>query len=284
MDTFVPLLCRMKIRPGRPALLVGFLLLYAALLSGIGLSMWREGMELGLSGARLGRRIFAVLSLLETALVTVLAPSLPLDASGTAGWRGLLAMLAPSSVRSSTMVLGQLVYPALAMMAVTAAGLLPVWGVQGLLGGVTTPEVLATHALLLACAIGMTALGGLCSWLFRDLYTAAGVTYLLVISLAGSVILAGPLITSLTHAAWLVQAVLLVNPFVGAAAAGGLDILRTEWLYVHSPIGQRQFTYPAWYAVGGWYVLLALLLVAASVWRVAYLRCHADAWQASCQA
>jgi hypothetical protein len=83
----------------------------------------------------------------------------------------------------------------------------------------------------------------------------------------------------MAHAGGLIQAVLLINPFVGVSAVLGYDIVRTEGLYHLSPIGQRQFVYPPWYVAAAVSLLAAFGLIAGTIWRVAYLRRHTDVWR-----
>jgi hypothetical protein len=139
--------------------------------------------------------------------------------------------------------------------------------------------LLISQLLVLVVALGLLALGVCCSAWCHTVADAVGVAYALVACLVGGVLLVGPLVSGLAHVGGLIQVVLLLNPFVTVAAALGLDPMRTEWLYVLSPIGQRQFVYPAWHVVCLWYLLAAFGLLGIAAWRITHWRYTGDRWR-----
>jgi len=249
----------------------GLLLVYIALLSFFLLRMWQYGYRPHVQTAWVSQRAFTVMALVETALVVCLSPLFSLQAT--------LATVLLSPARSATTVLGKLLLPGAFAAGIVVASALAVISLNLAFGGVLVVEIVQTHSLLLAYTLGLLALGCFCSAVCRTTLAAAGVTYLVVSCLVGMVIIVGPLISRLSQVDVFIHAVLVVNPFIGISSALGFDIMRTTWVYMLSPIGQRQFIYPAWYTVGVCYVLSACLLCGAAIWRVSSLRQRFDRWR-----
>lgn len=227
------------------------------------------------------QRMLMTFTLVETALVLALAPLLSLNSPVTQDVRRALLPALLSPVRSIVMVMGQLAWPCLLMLATVVASTLPMLLFAGMSEQVSVATVLATRSLLLVFALGGITLGLCSSLLCRDVYSAAAVAYLIIVAVGGSIVLTGPLIARLANAVLMIHLVVWINPFVGMAAALNVDILRIEWLYVLSPLGQRPVVYPAWYGVGLGYLIFSCLLIAVSTWRIASRRCHMDRWPLS---
>jgi hypothetical protein len=222
-----------------------------------------------------------MIALIETALVLGLSPLLTLSAMVSKDTRHALLPVLLSPLRSVVIVLGKLALPCMLMVAAVVASALPMLLFAVMSEQVSVTAVLATRSLLLLFALGGIALGLCGSVLSRDVYTAAGMVYLIIGCVGGSVILAGPPIARLADASGLIHLVVWINPFIGMAGALDLDLLRTEWLYVLSPLGQRPVVYPTWYGVGLGYLLASFMLIVASAWRIASLRRNVDRWSLS---
>lgn len=158
-----------------------------------------------------------------------------------------------------------------AVFAITTAGAFAV-AVQST--RVAAVDVASARLLLAAIA----ALAGAAAWLasrvWRDVYDAAAVVYLAMVLAVGGVVIAAPLLARLSNADTLIGALLAANPLVAMASATGFDVMRTEWLYRATPIGQRLFAYPSWYAAASLYAAAAAIcLMLTYVFRSREARC-----------
>src|SRR5947207_450317 len=120
-----------------------------------------------------------------------------------------------------------------------------------------------SQAVVASAAFAAGAIGAYCAVLFVDVLDAAAISLAIVIVFAGTVFAAGPAIADLPTSA--LNAALLTNPIVSAAAAANVDLFRSAFLYDHSPIAHGLFAYPVWYAASGVYLLVtAVMLIATS--------------------
>ena len=213
-----------------------------------------------------------MIALIEVALIILAGPLLTVAAFSRPDRRALVGTRlacgeSPLSIvwRLARTALGRAaIVVGLASLALLLTALMP--------RGPTVATVVTTQVALLAVAAGLLGLGLCCSSLWPDVHDAVGVAYVVIALVMGSLLLAGPYIARTPDATAVIQAVLVVNPVVAVASAFDFDVLRSETLYGLSPIGQRRFDYPAWYALAGVYLAAAVVLLAGAIERVAGLR------------
>ena len=86
--------------------------------------------------------------------------------------------------------------------------------------------------------------------LSRNAFASLAAVYIYMLSLAGGIIFMNPVIEWASDPEGIIQAVLLLNPFIGIASSINLDILRTDPLYYLSAISMYNFRYPGPVQVG----------------------------------
>jgi hypothetical protein len=142
-----------------------------------------------------------------------------------------------------------------------ASGLL-VWPlVVSLPGGPRLRDVAATRVLLIAFALFGIGLGAWASVAWRGV-AGARAHWLAVVSVMASMPFAvAPVIATAGTQTAVVQAAMLLNPWIVMAGVSGLDLLRMEWLYALSPLGSLEARYVGLLPAIGVYVGAGLLML-----------------------
>jgi len=129
--------------------------------------------------AVIGRRLFFLLTMLETVLVLLIVPLLTAGSISGEYRRGTMESLLLTRLTGRDIVCGKLL-SSLGFFAVLLLCLLPVVSIITLLGGVSPWEVLLTHLLLLATAYSAGAFALLCSACFHHGATSYIAAYLVI--------------------------------------------------------------------------------------------------------
>lgn len=99
---------------------------------------------------------------------------------------------------------------------------------------------------------------GMCSaWVLRDAIFGTEYTYFLLCVLIGSVFLLMPFGRYVDNLQPIIQPVLHLNPLIAVCNIfDGMDIFRTPLLYERTPITSYDFSYPSWYVIAFWQLLI----------------------------
>ncbi|MCG9127222.1 hypothetical protein JT359_06415 [Candidatus Poribacteria bacterium] len=99
---------------------------------------------------------------------------------------------------------------------------------------------------------------GICSArIFRDSIFGTECTYVILSILIGSPFLLMPLDRYFQSIQEFIQPTLHFNPIIAICHIyDGIDIFRTPLLYELTPITSYDFSYPEWYLIGFWFILL----------------------------
>ena len=136
------------------------------------------------------------------------------------------------------------------------------WG-----GSAGTLAFIATsHATIGAVAFALAALGAYCGAVWRDALDAAAVSLLVALVAAGALLVAGASIADAPQS--IVQAGLLASPFVAAATAAQIDVVRLETFYQISPLAHMRVDYPSWQAACGCYLAVGCVFFVGVTRRV----------------
>jgi hypothetical protein len=224
-----------------------------------------------MAGPRPGTRIALLVPQLEVTVIFVLG--LPFWSQGLAAERSpaLRAALAATARGRLQAVTRGAAGRLLTVAEVLVGGAIAWIPVMLLSSGPSPASVLRTRLVIIAFAVFAVGLGLWLSGRCRGaLAAAAAATSALVVMMATPFAIAPLLSTFGTH--WLVvQAAVLVSPWVVAAGITGLDLVHMQWMYALSPLGHVELAYPgllfATLAYGG--AGVTLLLAAARALRPA---------------
>jgi ABC-2 type transport system permease protein len=136
----------------------------------------------GYQGAQIGQSIFIALLLLETLLVTLLAPAYTASAISLEREKQTLDLLAVTPISSLAIVLGKLL-SALTFVVLLIVSSIPLTAIVFVFGGVGPDDVVRGYVVLLVTAFGLGALGLFCSALVRRTQAATIITYFLLLGL-----------------------------------------------------------------------------------------------------
>jgi hypothetical protein len=165
----------------------------------------------------------AVLPIVEAAALVVVAPLWGVRL-GSTHLRGLVSSLAVFGALLASSAIGALVMTGLSADAVA--------------------RVAAAHATLAVAGLALGALGAWSGTALRDPLDAAAVSVAAASCASLGLLAAGPAGADLPTA--LINAGLAASPIVATAAAGGVDILRSDWFYRTSPLAHGRFDYLSW--------------------------------------
>jgi len=102
------------------------------------------------------------------------------------------------------------------------------------------------------------AVGMLGAYVLRDNIFGTGLTYFLLCILIGSAFLLMPLGRYVDNLQSIIQPVLHLNPLIAVCNIfDGMDIFRTPLLYERTPITSYDFSYPSWYIIAFWQLLIS---------------------------
>ena len=101
------------------------------------------------------------------------------------------------------------------------------------------------------------ALGIFAAHIFRDSIFGTEWTYLILSVLIGSPFLLMPLDRYIQSIQQFIQPILHLNPIIAICHIyDGMDIFRTPLLYELTPITSYDFSYPPWYIISFWFILI----------------------------
>jgi ABC-type transport system involved in multi-copper enzyme maturation permease subunit len=132
------------------------------------------------ASAEIGRGIFAAMLMLETLLVTLLAPAVTAGAISSEREKQTLGLLAATPISSLAIVVGKLL-SALTYVFLLIAASIPLTALVFVFGGVGPDDVLRGYAVLLVTAVGFGAVGLACSAILRRTQAAIIVAYTIVL-------------------------------------------------------------------------------------------------------
>ncbi len=219
---------------------------------------------LAMAGPRAGARIAALVPQAEVAALFFVGLPLwaaSLRAEGSPALRRALA----ATVRGPLCAVGR----AAALQGKGVGMLLAGGAVAWLLavplaGGPSLREVAGVRLLLAAFAVFGIGLGVWSSAAWRGSRGAVGFCLLVPLAMAAIPLAVSPLIAALGARPALIQASMLLNPWVVAAGASGLDLLRMQWVYALSPLGSLDAPYPGLGAAVALYAGAGALLLMLS--------------------
>jgi hypothetical protein len=217
-----------------------------------------------MGGFEFAREPFVFLFMGEMGLVLFFIPLLAIGRGNTWRPKAELTRLMPTGALSRSVA--QKILSPLRLTLLLCAG--PCVGALAgrlLFGGIPAGDIARASLVILAIGVCALALGWYCSILCYDIFSAAGLTLLVILLVCTEPLWIGPVIESTSNVSLLIQSSLLINPIVGMASSLDFDIFRAEPFYQICPIGQRRFTYPPWYASASFYGLVSILLL----WRSA---------------
>jgi ABC-2 type transport system permease protein len=147
------------------------------------------GGQVNYASASIGRGIFIGLMLLQTLMISVLAPAATAGAISSEREHQTLDLLAVTPISSLAIVLGKLV-SALAWLFVLILASIPVTALVFVFGGVAPDDVLRGYIVLFATVIGLGSVGVFFSTLTRRTGASTGLTFVATLALVvGSVFL-----------------------------------------------------------------------------------------------
>jgi hypothetical protein len=210
-------------------------------------------------------QVAAELLLLETALAIVAAPLAGVALIERRRERATSAARAQAAARRLGSPLTVTIALATHATLFTAVAACLVAGLIGMQPG-SAAAIAIPHVTLWSATLALGAVGSLLATVCRDPLDAAATASGVSLVAAGGVLMAGPSVADWPTAA--INAALQTSPMVAVAASADIDILRMEWLYRLSPLAHIRFDYPAWHATCAWYLSLALVATAATVFRL----------------
>lgn len=134
------------------------------------------------ASATIGRGIFLGLLMLQTLMVSVLAPAATAGAISSEREHQTLDLLAVTPISSFAIVLGKL-FSALAWVFVLILASIPVTALVFVFGGVAVDDVVRGYAVLFATVIGLGSIGIFFSALTRRTGASTGLTFITTLAL-----------------------------------------------------------------------------------------------------
>jgi ABC-2 type transport system permease protein len=133
------------------------------------------------AGASVGRGIFLGLLMLQTLMVSVLAPAATAGAISSEREHQTLDLLAVTPISSFAIVLGKL-FSALAWVFVLILASIPVTALVFVYGGVAPDDVVRGYVVLFATVIGLGSIGIFFSALTRRTGASTGLTFVVTLA------------------------------------------------------------------------------------------------------
>lgn len=180
-----------RMRSFRAPMLITLYVLFLLLISSGALSALLKP-TFTVSTLRLGMETLIYLSVLQFALIVLVAPALTVSAISGERERQTLDLLLCTRVGAMRIVLGKLL-SSVAFLALMIACALPVMTVVLFFGGLTIGQLLMMSLFLLVTAIGCCSIGIFCSAVFKRTVTATVAAYLVIFAL-GFGTLVGPVL------------------------------------------------------------------------------------------
>ena len=220
---------------------------------------------LDMAGPRPGPRIAQLMPQVEVSLLFLVGLpvwSQALAAERSAALRVALAVTARGRARAVLRGAGS----RLATVALVVLGGGGVWLLATLLaGGPSLASVLRARLLLLAFALFAIGLATWASARYPGVVGAGAATLGVLGIMLGAPLILAPLVSLFGAHPALVQAAVLVCPWVVAAGISGLDLVHMQWVYALSPLGHVEISYPGLATAALLYGVAGCLLLAAAV-------------------
>jgi ABC-type transport system involved in multi-copper enzyme maturation permease subunit len=140
----------------------------------------RFGFEQANASALIGQSIFAVLSILQLVLVSVIAPAFTAGQISLEREKQTLDLLISTPLRPGAIVIGKLA-TALAFVVLMILAAVPISAIVLMYGGAQVIDIVRQQLVLLATAIGFGAIGIFASALMKRTQAATVLTYGLVL-------------------------------------------------------------------------------------------------------
>jgi ABC-type transport system involved in multi-copper enzyme maturation permease subunit len=141
------------------------------------------GQQTTFASASIGRGIFVGILMLQTLVVSVLAPASTAGSISGEREHQTLDLLTVTPISSLAIVFGKLL-SALAWVFVLVLASVPITGLVFLFGGVAPDDVVRGYAVVLATAIGLGSVGLFFSSLLKRTGASTGLTYLVMLILS----------------------------------------------------------------------------------------------------
>ena len=141
----------------------------------------RFGFEQANASALIGQSIFAVLSILQLVLVSVIAPAFTAGQISLEREKQTLDLLISTPLRPGAIVIGKLA-TALAFVVLMILAAVPISAIVLMYGGAQVIDIVRQQLVLLATAVGFGAIGIFASALMKRTQAATVLTYGLVLS------------------------------------------------------------------------------------------------------
>lgn len=226
--------------------------------------------------ADLGKRMFAVLSMVQLGMIVLIVPAYSAGAVSSERERGTFDLLA-LTLLSSMAIVTQKLAAAIAQALMLIIASTPVVGIVFLLGGVSPSEVLIVYSLLIVTATLMGALGMLCSCCMRSSKTSTFVTYLVMFCFYGGLPIGGAWFLHVSRTGGLAADAafpwMFITTFLFVGGVSSLMVYAPLSLILHDkPIWRTRAFRMA--VFGGVYALLLLVLSAPWAMELAIASCY----------
>jgi ABC-type transport system involved in multi-copper enzyme maturation permease subunit len=170
--------------------------------------------------AQIGQAMFIGLSLAVQTLTIFLAPATTVNSISNEHERRTFELLLATPIAATQVLLGKLI-AALAFLLVLLLGVVPLFSIVLLFGGVGIVDIIRVLATVLATAVMGCMLGLLCSVVTRQTYSATLLCYAVLVAVVGGTLFAANLY-SITHSAQPAPPTYVVaNPLTAVASALG---------------------------------------------------------------
>lgn len=140
------------------------------------------GGEVNFASAAIGRQVFLGLLLIQTLMISVLAPAATAGAISSEREHQTLELLSVTPISSLAIVFGKLI-SALAWVFVLVLASIPVTALVFVFGGVAPDDLLRGYIVLFATVIGLGSVGIFFSTLTRRTGASTGLTFVAVLAL-----------------------------------------------------------------------------------------------------
>lgn len=131
------------------------------------------------------------------------------------------------------------------------------------------PSKLLLMIIVLGVYCFVTGVLGICgARVLRDNIFGTECTYLILCVLIGSPFLLMPLDRYIHSIQQFIQPILHLNPIIAICHIyDGIDIFRTPLLYELTPITSYDYSYPSWYMISFWFILIGCCCF-LSIWQI----------------
>lgn len=211
---------------------------------------------------------FTIYFMSETAVLLFVIPLLAVNRMDSKMRSATIAQFASAQMHSAKMAI-KVFGPSLAV-AIVLCGIpgLTALIIRAFVRGIPAGPVIQAFLMTLAITVFALSIGSYCAVVCKTAFSAAGLAWLILTLICTEPIWFGPIINVAPDTPILIQASLLINPFVGVASALGFDVLRSDPFYQICPIGQLRFQYPSCWSVALFNLFMGLMIFWRSATRI----------------